>query len=157
MLKSRRQGHSLLICAAEVLSFIFSQMLNLINTRLRSIKPFFLIIKSNKQKEVFTRENCHITELLNDDLIPNLSLATARVEPNITTELHVLDVDEAYYILKGQGNMQIDGQSTGMVGVGNVVFISKGRSQQISNTGSSDLVFLCICSPRFEQEKYHGI
>ena len=116
-----------------------------------------MIIKSHTQEEVFTREKCHITELLNDDLIPNLSLATARVEPNITTELHELDVDEVYYILKGQGNMQIEGQSTGMVGVGDVVFIRKGKFQQITNTGPSDLVFLCICNPRFEQDKYHEI
>ena len=116
-----------------------------------------MLIKSHEQKEVFTREKCHIIELLNDPHIPNLSLATARVEPNITTELHKLEVDEAYYILKGMGHMEIDGKSVGKVEVGDVIYISKGRSQQITNAGSVDLLFLCICSPRFEPEKYHEI
>lgn len=116
-----------------------------------------MIIKSNTGSEIYTREKCFISERLNSPKSPNLSLATARVEPNITTELHKLEVDEAYYILQGTGHMYIDGHSAGIVGVGDIIYISKGRPQQITNTGSTDLLFLCICNPRFEPEKYHEI
>ena len=40
---------------------------------------------------------------------------------------------------------------------GAVVIIPPGCSQRISNTGNDNLVFLAICSPRFEQQYYEDI
>jgi mannose-6-phosphate isomerase-like protein (cupin superfamily) len=37
------------------------------------------------------------------------------------------------------------------------VVIPAGTPQQIENTGTTDLVFLCVCSPRFRQEGYEAL
>ena len=38
---------------------------------------------------------------------------------------------------------------------GDVVLIPAGKTQRIRNVGPDDLVFLCICTPRFEPRHYH--
>ena len=43
------------------------------------------------------------------------------------------------------------------VGVGDVVIIPPGVRQRISNSGSGDLIFLAICSPRFAQRNYRDL
>jgi mannose-6-phosphate isomerase-like protein (cupin superfamily) len=40
---------------------------------------------------------------------------------------------------------------------GDVVVIPAGVPQQISNDGDSDLVFYCICTPRFRKAKYEAL
>jgi mannose-6-phosphate isomerase-like protein (cupin superfamily) len=37
------------------------------------------------------------------------------------------------------------------------VNIPAGAEQNISNTGSTDLVLLCICTPRFEWARYESL
>ena len=114
-----------------------------------------MIFKTIKEQEFFTTERCHIIEILNEDVSTKMSIAQARVEPNVQTQLHALKgIDESYYILKGKGEMEIDGNILGIVEVGDVIFIPKGESQRIKNIGDEDLVFLCICSERFQENKY---
>ena len=55
--------------------------------------------------EFSTRERCYIRELVNDAAITEFSLAVARVEPGVVTELHRLAVDEWYVITSGQGTL----------------------------------------------------
>ena len=62
-------------------------------------------------QEILTRERCHIRELLNDAAVPELSVAAARVEPGVTTELHRLSVAEWYVIRSGQGYMRVGDES----------------------------------------------
>ena len=113
------------------------------------------IIKAGDNLEFYTEEKCFITEILNRADYNNFSLAQARVEPGVTTVVHTLkDTDEAYYILSGKGEMEIDGKITGTVGEKDLVFIPRNTTQRITNTASRDLVFLCICSPRFEISNY---
>jgi len=38
--------------------------------------------------------------------------------------------------------------------VGDVVVIPPMTSQKIANTGTTDLVFYCVCTPPFTQECY---
>jgi mannose-6-phosphate isomerase-like protein (cupin superfamily) len=104
--------------------------------------------------EFWTRERCFITELLNDDAWPEVSLARCRVEPNVTTELHSLDVAEWYVIEQGEGRMQVGSEEPFDVGPGDTVAIAPHRPQQICNTGDTDLIFLCICAPRFNTDCY---
>ena len=60
------------------------------------------INKKRLDKEFWTEEGCFITELLNDAKSPNLSIALARVEFEVTTQLHSLrGVEETYIIKKG--------------------------------------------------------
>lgn len=99
--------------------------------------------------ETLTSERCYIREYLNSDAVPDVSLAACRVSPGVTTERHALSVHEWYVIESGQGLMYVGDDEPFAVGPGDTVSIPAGREQQISNTGVSDLSFLCVCVPRF--------
>ena len=78
--------------------------------------------------------------------------------PGVTTRLHKLaGTQEEYYILHGTGEMYIDGQVIGMVQQGDLVIIPADASQQIRNAGDNDLIFICICTPAFDEKNYHAI
>lgn len=113
--------------------------------------PF--LIPSGNLREFATSERCFITELLNHPTRPDVSLARARVTPGVVTELHALDVEETYVIERGSGMMEVGGDRF-RVGPGDSVRIPQGVSQRIENDGAVDLVFLCLCRPRFRPEGY---
>jgi mannose-6-phosphate isomerase-like protein (cupin superfamily) len=48
-------------------------------------------------------------------------------------------------------------QNSWEISVGDVVVIHADEAQKISNLGNDDLVFLAICSPRFEVENYYEV
>ena len=102
---------------------------------------------------IWTEERCFIIETWNHPSDPALSLARARVPPGVTTARHVLAVDERYLIESGEGRVEIGGDESD-VGAGDVVLIPRGTTQRIRNLGDEDLVFLCICTPRFEPAHY---
>lgn len=117
-------------------------------------RPF---IHPDLQREYFTPEGCHILESWNDASDDAVSIARARVEPGVTTQLHRLrGVVERYLIIEGEGRAAVGGVET-EVRPGDVVVIPAGESQQIANTGARDLVFYCICSPRFTQDCYEPL
>jgi mannose-6-phosphate isomerase-like protein (cupin superfamily) len=115
------------------------------------------LIRARLTPEFPTRERLHITEHLNDPAAPALSLADARVEPGVTTELHKLTVDEWYVIHAGSGLMEVGGGTSFAVGPGDTVVIPAGTSQRVSNTGTDDLQFQCVCMPRFTQASYEAL
>ena len=88
---------------------------------------------------------------LKDDLALRYSLAHATVAPGMTSILHRLKTSEVYYILQGEGEMRIDGERQ-KVGPGQAIYIPPGTAQQITNTGSCDLVFICIVDPAWKTE-----
>ena len=101
-----------------------------------------------------TDERCGITERLNDPACPEVSLARARVEPGVTTRLHaVRGTVERYVIIAGQGVVEVGGHAAA-VGPGDRVLIPAGVAQRIRNSGETDLVFDCLCTPRFVPEAY---
>lgn len=113
------------------------------------------IFRPDESSEMLTEERCHILEIINAKEFAAMSLARARVEPGIMTALHVLrDTDEIYYVIQGEGRMEIDGMDEGRVRPGDAIVIQKGQSQRIMNTGDGDLIFLCLCSPRFTPDAY---
>ncbi|MEM7371741.1 MAG: cupin domain-containing protein [Bacteroidota bacterium] len=115
------------------------------------------IIRPDPATEFFTEERCHILECLNAPDSP-FSIAQARVEPGVITALHALrGVDEVYYLLTGTGEMEVGNTLKASVGPGDVVCIPAGVSQRIRNTGMTDLVFLCVCTPRFEVACYEDL
>ncbi len=113
--------------------------------------------KDKTAREIWTDERCFITELLNTPAQPDVSLARTRVEPGITTQLHALSVSEWYVIESGQGRMRVGDETPFDVGPGDVVKIPKHVAQQVTNSGKNDLVFLCVCAPRFSQECYTSL
>ena len=108
--------------------------------------------------EYFTHERCYINELVNVAEPESLSVARARVEPGITTQWHQLTgVTERYVIREGRGRVELGDLPSAEVGPGDVVSIPAGVRQRITNIGLDDLVFLCLCTPRFTPDCYRNL
>ena len=113
------------------------------------------IIKAQSKTEKYFEEDCFITEIINSVDHPEVSFSKAKVKPGVTTVLHKLkETDEKYFILSGSGEMEIDKKIIGVVQTGDLVVIPKNSFQRIRNIGVDDLVFICICTPRFEINNY---
>jgi mannose-6-phosphate isomerase-like protein (cupin superfamily) len=104
--------------------------------------------------EKLTDERCFILENWNDASDPAVSVARARVPPGVETARHALSVDERYLVLSGRGRVEIEDLEPEEVSSGDVVLIPAGKTQRIRNLGPDDLVFLCVCTPRFEPGHY---
>jgi len=105
--------------------------------------------------EYYTEERCHIIEYHNTPDDPGVSVARARVEPGITTKWHAVEgTVERYVILEGTGTAEKEGSDPVKLSAGDTFTIPPGVNQRITNTGDSDLLFLCICTPRFEWNNY---
>lgn len=115
------------------------------------------LIRSEQNEEVWTSERCFIREQLNDPLVSDVSLAQTRVEPAETTQLHRLSVNEWYVISVGEGLMEVGDEYPFKIGAGDVVQIPAGVSQRVTNTGNEDLLFQCICMPRFTPDCYESL
>ena len=113
------------------------------------------ILRAHPATEVLTDERCHILELSNSADDPEMSIARARVEPGVTTRWHrVVDTLERYVILDGVGRMEIGDFPPQEVQAGDVVMIPPSVRQRIANVGPVDLVFLAICTPRYQPGAY---
>ena len=115
------------------------------------------VFKAGSDEEFWTSERTYIHEHINIESIPDFSLADSRVEPGIVTELHSLSVNEWYFIRQGSGLMEVGGGPQIEVGPGDTVEIPAGVSQRITNTGATDLLFQCICVPRFTPDCYRSL
>ncbi len=116
------------------------------------------IIKQELCDEFHIPENCYITELSNSPADPDVSIAKARVEPGVTTKWHrLVGTTERYCIISGTGLAEIGKLPPQEVSAGDTVIIPPMCRQRISNTGSEDLIFLAICTPRFSNDAYEDI
>ena len=115
------------------------------------------IARTDPMSEFATDERCFILEWWNDPSDDDVSIARARVAPGVTTARHRVSVNERYLILEGRGLMRVGELAPVEVGVGEVVIIPAGVAQQITNIGDADLVFACICTPRFRPEGYESL
>ena len=116
------------------------------------------IRKPIEKEEYLADEGCWILELSNDAEDPAVSIARARVPAGQATKWHkVVGIEERYVILQGKGSVELGNMTPAAVGPGQVVRIPAGDRQRIMNTGKEDLVFLCICTPRFEQAYYQSL
>jgi mannose-6-phosphate isomerase-like protein (cupin superfamily) len=108
--------------------------------------------------EFYIDEGCYITELANSSDDPELSIARARVLPDVTTRWHrLLRTTERYVMLEGKGRVEIGDEPARDVGPGDVVRIPPMCRQRITNIGEADLIFLAICTPRFRRENYQDV
>ncbi len=109
-------------------------------------------------EEYLSAEGCYIRELSNNPLDDAVSIARARVAPGNTTRWHRLSgITERYVIVSGSGSVELGKLPPRTVGEGDVVIIPPLLPQRITNTGVSDLIFLAICTPRFEWAAYEDI
>jgi len=106
-------------------------------------------------EEYLTPEGCWILESWNQDSDDAVSIARARIEPGVTTKLHRLTgTVERYVILEGTGTVTIGELAPQTVGPGDIVIIPPEVSQKITNDGCGDLLFYCVCTPRFVDACY---
>lgn len=114
-----------------------------------------MFIRNLRDCQEFTAgDNCMLREILHPDkagLAIRYSLAHAVVKPGDTTWEHRLRTSEVYYILEGEGIMHINGESA-PVGPGSTVYIPPMATQCITNSGTTDLTFICIVDPAWRAE-----
>jgi mannose-6-phosphate isomerase-like protein (cupin superfamily) len=109
----------------------------------------------NPDNQFSTTERCDINELFNHTDDAHCSIARALVAPGVCTQLHaVKNTVERYVILEGHGKVTINNSAPEQVSHLDIVTIPSGVSQKIENCGDTALIFLCICTPRFEQKNY---
>jgi mannose-6-phosphate isomerase-like protein (cupin superfamily) len=110
------------------------------------------IVKANIPFEYLTPERCYIAENFSNK---DVSIARATVKPGITTKAHHLKkIQEIYIITAGEGKVTFNGLESTNVSIGDVIVIPAEVSQKITNTGHTDLVFYCVCTPRFTEDCY---
>jgi mannose-6-phosphate isomerase-like protein (cupin superfamily) len=113
---------------------------------------------ADPQAEYYFKEGCFILELSNTPDDPVVSIARARVCPGTTTRRHrLIGITERYVVLEGTGRVDVGGQAPQPVAPGDVVIIPPGQTQRITNTGTGDLVFLAVCTPRFNDAAYQDM
>jgi len=116
------------------------------------------ILRADPHGEFYTAEACFITEWSNSPADPELSIARARVEPGVATQWHRLSRQvERYVILSGQGRVEVGDEPPEALAAGDVVIIPPMCRQRITNIGDEDLVFLAVCTPRFQIEDYETL
>ena len=116
-----------------------------------------VIWKHDRTKEFTTPERCSILETyaIDDE---SMSIARARVEPGVTTAWHIVEhTIERYLMIEGRGRVEVGELPAVEVGPGDVVHISAGTRQRITNAGEGDLIFYCVCTPRFQQQNYRSL
>lgn len=115
--------------------------------------PVFL--RQDLAAEYYMDERCHIVEVSNSAADPELSIARVRVTPGVTTRWHCVHATtERYVIQSGQGLIEVGELPPQAVGPGDVVVIPPSCRQRIRNAGADDLIFLAICTPRFDGALY---
>ena len=116
------------------------------------------IISPDPATRFDTEERCRILECSNSDNDQECSIAQASVAPGVSTRWHRLrDTAERYVILQGRGRVEIGILAPREVGPGDVVLIPPFCPQRIANTGTEELVFLAICTPRFRVACYENM
>tara|TARA_R110001606_G_C15388239_1_gene651195 strand:- start:72 stop:458 length:387 start_codon:yes stop_codon:yes gene_type:complete len=117
-----------------------------------------LIKRLEPGAEYYFVEGCFITELSNSEQDPAVSVARARVPVGGITRWHALsEVVERYLIEAGQGEVELGELPPQKVAPGDMVLIPAGCAQRIRNTGEEQLLFLAICSPRFQPDCYQDL
>jgi mannose-6-phosphate isomerase-like protein (cupin superfamily) len=66
---------------------------------------------------------------------------------------HHLETEEVYYLLEGRGRMTVGGE-TREVAAGDAIFIPRGATHALENTGDAPLRLLLVCGPAYSREDH---
>jgi mannose-6-phosphate isomerase-like protein (cupin superfamily) len=81
----------------------------------------------------------------------------AQLAPGAQLQPHHHEPEETYYIVSGQGEMEIDDDTTA-VGPGCAIYIPANARHALRCTGSEPLFFVfAFARDRFDQIKYHFV
>lgn len=110
-------------------------------------------IRNREEQEPFTtKDGSTIRSLLDLSNAPvkEQSLAEATLPSGGSTERHYHKVsEELYYLLEGQGVMEIDGEER-EVGPGDAILIPPGAWHEIK--AAEPMRFLCCCAPPYSHD-----
>ncbi len=81
----------------------------------------------------------------------NYSLAQFTLESGKKSKLHKIKSSEIYYILQGIGDLEINKEQFHLK-KDDSMYVPPNSEQFIKNTGTVDLVFLCIVEPAWKIE-----
>ncbi len=108
----------------------------------------------SEQPPFTTADGSTIRSLLDRTNAPveNQSLAEASLPPGGATQRHYHRLsEEFYFILEGDGIMEIDGEEQ-PVGQGDAILIPPGAWHQIRTGTDRGVRFLCCCAPPYAHE-----
>ena len=109
-----------------------------------------MIVTSVEGVEAFVTKDGSTIRELHHTAVQSLAEATLEVEQ--ATERHYHRVtEEIYFVIKGQGKMEVDGE-TGYMKPGDSVLIPAGAWHQLENNGTSELRILCMCAPPYSHD-----
>jgi mannose-6-phosphate isomerase-like protein (cupin superfamily) len=100
--------------------------------------------------EAFVTKDGSTIRELHHTQVQSLAEATLEVEQATERHFHRL-TEEIYFVLKGQGRMEVDGETT-HVRPGDAVLIPAGAWHQLENNGTSELRILCCCAPAYSHD-----
>ena len=110
-----------------------------------------MVVRSRTDAEAFTTADGSTIRVLLDAALGGAreqSLAEVSLESDQATERHYhADTEEIYYLLEGEGEMEVDGERR-RVGPGDAVLIPPGARHQIRAMAGA-LRFLCCCAPPY--------
>ena len=110
------------------------------------------VINLASQKPFTTKDGSQIRSILDLSNAPvkNQSLAEANLSKGGATDRHFhRQSEEFYFLLEGDGLMEIDGEFR-LVVAGDGILIPAGTWHQISTTNG--VRFLCCCSPPYSHD-----
>ena len=70
----------------------------------------------------------------------------------VTRHFHT-ETEEVYYVLEGAGRMTV-GESVREVSAGDAVYIPRGATHTLENTGDAPLRLLLVCGPAYSQSDH---
>ncbi len=112
------------------------------------------VTQIEEQKPFTTADGSTIRSILDFTNAPveSQSLAEATLPASSSTERHYHKAsEEIYFILEGNGEMEIDGEKRS-VGPGDAILIPSGTWHQITATSETRIRLLCCCSPPYSHE-----
>ena len=110
-------------------------------------------ITENSKIEIFNgKEGSQIKQYFNPNNTSNginYSLAQFSLKVGGKTKLHRIKSSEIYYILEGNGNLNVD-EDTYHLEKDDSVYVPPNSKQFIENTGEGNFRFLCIVEPAWK-------
>jgi mannose-6-phosphate isomerase-like protein (cupin superfamily) len=113
-----------------------------------------LVTSLSSLPEFIAGDHTRLREILHPDkhsVALRYSLAHAVLPPQSWSTLHTLASSEVYYILRGKGRMEINGEQRD-VNPHDTIYIPPRAHQRILSLGPEDLEFLCIVDPAWRAE-----
>jgi mannose-6-phosphate isomerase-like protein (cupin superfamily) len=79
-----------------------------------------------------------------------LWLGLSEIDPGSSSNLQSHESEEIFYVVSGQGVVEVDGESQ-QLEAGSVVFVPSGARHRLRNRGSGTLRVVCAAAPAFER------